>query len=511
MPVAACVDPPRGPALNLFTDVTKDSGVDFEYESPDFKGGGLAVVDLDGDGRPDIVATRRTGGVAVFFNRGGLRFAQATATGIDPTLAINSVAAADLDNDGDADLVLAGTGTAYVYANNGDGTFTKAAEFDNSGRTEQVLPVDINGDGLLDLFVSNYDLVDAASSVSRLYLNLGGLTFTPTPLAIAGATSTGATWATTAFDADGDGDQDLYLANDTLLIDFGRSVPGVPTTSTMQPDLFLRNDGIGSDGAPHFTNIAPALGLAQPRSSMGGLLADFDGDGQLDLYVPNDGAKKLFVRDPATGYDERAAMMGVEAAIRVNNQCSASSDDEDCVLLSWSAAASDFDLDGYDELLVVNGVTPLMSVPPVLMFERGPQAAYHEVSPDISCIDGHGLVVTDLDGDGDQDIAIAQNNGPLVIYETRGTPDPTAWLRVRLQGTTSNRDGIGALVTVTMASGRTQQRVIGSGGVINSALVPEAFFGLGADPATRVTVQWPSGRESDIAMPGSGELLIQEP
>jgi hypothetical protein len=490
-----------------FADATHDSGVDFHYATVDFKGGGLAVVDLDGDGLPEIVAGRRTGGLALFHNLGSMRFQEvaASVSGLDAGLVITAIAAADLDNDGDRDLVLASAGVAYVMANQGDGTFREIARLESSGTTEHILPVDLDGDGLLDLYFSNYDSSSIAASQNRLYMNRGGLQF-----AFAGEMGAGMSWSATAFDFDGDGDQDLYVANDTLLADFGRPVATSPSTSYLPVDLLLRNDGPGPDGVPRFTNLAADMGLAKPRSSMGGLLGDFDDDGVLDLYVPDYGAKKLFLRDPAGGFVESAARLGVNGIVRTNTTCGPGTEDEDCLLLSWSAALSDFDLDGYDELLVVNGETELGRPPPVLLFARGPELPYHEVSPDIDCLDARGLVVTDLDGDGDQDVVISQKEGPLMIYKNLGRPAPGMWLRVELHGQASNREGVGAVVTVHMAGGRTQTRVIGAGGIIHSASPAEAFFGLGRDGVETVEVQWPSGRHTAVTRPAVGALILEE-
>jgi hypothetical protein len=501
----ACEDPPRGPAMAWFADVTYASGVDFHYATVDFKGGGLAVVDLDGDGRPDIVAGRRTGGLAVFHNLGSLRFQQVANSGLDASLAITAIAAVDLDNDGDRDLVLASPGVAYVMANQGDGTFRQAARLDSSGTTEHILPVDLDGDGLLDLYFSDYDVRSNADTQNRMYMNRGGLQF-----AFTGMMGAGQSWSATALDFDGDGDQDLYVANDTLLVDFGRPVASSPSTSYLPVDLLLRNDGPGPDGVPRFTDVAADMGLAKPRSSMGGLLGDFDDDGSFDLYVPDFGAKKLFLRDPAGGYVESAAGLGVNGIVRDNARCGPGTENEDCLLLSWSAALSDFDLDGYDELLVVNGETELGRPPPVLLFARGPEPAYHEVAPDIGCLDARGLIVTDLDGDGDQDVVISQKEGPLVIYKNLGRPAPGMWLRVELHGHASNREGVGAIVTLHMASGRTQRRVVGAGGIIHSASPAEAFFGLGRDGVEAVEVQWPSGRHTEVTRPATGSLILDE-
>jgi hypothetical protein len=488
-----------------FADVTHDSGVDFQYSTVDFKGGGLAVVDLDGDGLPEIVAGRRTGGLAMFHNLGSLRFQQVAESGLDGSLVITAIAAADLDNDGDRDLVLASAGVAYVMANQGDGTFREVARFDGSGTTEHILPVDLDGDGLLDLYFSNYDNRSVAGTQNRLYMNRGGLQFM-----FAGTMGAGQSWSATAFDFDGDGDQDLYVANDTLLVDFGRPVATSPSTSYLPVDLLLRNDGPGPDGVPRFTDLAADMGLAKPRSSMGGLLGDFDDDGVLDLYVPDFGAKKLFLRDPAAGYVESAARLGVNGVVRTNTTCGPDTEDEDCLLLSWSAALSDFDLDGYDELLVVNGETQLGRPPPVLLFARGPELPYHEVSPDIGCLDARGLVVTDLDGDGDQDVVISQREGPLVIYKTVGSPAPKSWLRVELHGQASNREGVGATVTAHLSGGRTQTRIIGAGGIIHSASPAEAFFGLGRESVETLDVQWPSGRHTEVTRPAPGAVILEE-
>jgi hypothetical protein len=484
--------------------VTRDSGIAFQYVTNDFKAGGLAVADLDGDGLPDIVASRRTGGLAMFRNHGSLRFELAKESGLDANAPINAIAAADLDNDGDLDLVLAGEGGAYVMSNRGDGTFEQAAEFIDSGATEQVLAVDVDGDGLLDLYFSNYDLNQPANSVNRLLINRGNFQFATAAVGV----GDGLSWTTTALDYDGDGDQDLYVANDTLLADFGNT--GEMPTSILQPDQLLRNDGPGPDGMPHFTDVAPAMGMTTPRSSMGGLLGDFDDDGRLDIYVPNWGAKKLFLARSGGAYVEAAEQLGIAGTVRMNTACGPGTVDQNCLILSWSAALSDFDLDGYDELVVVNGATELGDAPPVLMFARGSDAVFHEVAPSIDCLDARGLVVTDLDGDGDQDLVISQRAGPLMIYENVGRAMPQSWMRVVLRGRVSNRNGVGAVVTAHMASGRSQIRPIGSGGVINSSSPAEAFFGLGGDTVDALEVVWPSGHRTVLTSPPTGTVNIDE-
>ena len=490
--------------MHCFDDVTHASGVVFDYATPDYKGGGLAVADLDGDGLPEIVAGSRVGGLAVFHNRGDLAFEQVDA-GLDATAAITAISAIDLDNDGDRDLVLAGPGVVHVMANRGDGTFVEALRLDDSGLTEHVLPVDLDGDGQLDLYFSNYDIRGGANTLNRVYMNRGGLQF-----AFVGTMGAGMSWTASAVDFDGDGDQDLYVANDTLLADFGRPVASNPETAGFPSDLFLRNDGVDASGVPILTDIAADLGLTKPRSSMGGVVADFDDDGLLDVFVPNWGAKKLFLRDAATGYVEAAAGLGVTGTVRRNAMCGPDTEDEACLLLSWSAALGDFDLDGHDEMLVVNQEYLPGDPPPVQMFTRGATLPYHEVSPGIDGLDARGVVVTDLDGDGDQDVVISQKEGPLMVYRTRGTPAAERWMRVELHGQASNREGVGAVVTAHLASGRSVIRAIGAGGVVHSSSPAEAVFGLGTDRVDSLEVLWPSGRRTQVLQPSTRSSIVEE-
>jgi len=500
-----CEDEPRGPALAGLRDVTEDSGVDFRYTAFDFKGGGLAVADLDGDGLPDLVAGRRGGGVVTYRNRGGLRFEEQPDAGLTADATASAIAAADLDNDGDRDVVIAGPGVMRLFANRGDGTFEPLAELTGTGHTEHILPVDLDGDGRLDPPLRNHDGSRPPDPPHPVYLNRGQLQFEVT-----NEESAGRTWTTTAFDVDDDGDQDLYVANDTLAFDAGA---GPVDGAGFPVDALLRNDGVGPDGAIQFTDLAADLGLTEPRSSMGGLLADLDQDGRLDLLIPNNGANKLFVRRADGGYDERAADLGLAGIPRINARFRPDSADARCMLLSWAAVLTDLDVDGRDDILFTNGETEPGRTPPVQLYARGPATAFEERAPSIPCLDARGAIATDLDGDGDQDVVIAEKEGPLRLFENTRQPGPDAWLQVRLRGTTSNREGIGAVVTIEQASGRVQIRAVGHGGVIHSAGPAEAYFGLADDPVRAIRVRWPNRPpgEVEVLPPRAGAVTLDEP
>ncbi len=437
------------------------------------------MLDADGDGALDLLLGSRSGAVALFRNRGALRFEEAEgAAGLPADAAVTALASADLDGDGDEDVVVADRDRWRAYANAG-GSFTLAAEWTIAGATEYILPFDVDGDGRLDLF-GGLGRGGGSDGQDRLLRNAGALRFEDASALLPSSPSK--TWTATSADLDGDGASDLYVANDTLTADFGdRTTPG----------LDLPVDALLS--GPTLTDRAPEVGLAAPRSSMGGIPADLDDDGDLDLLIPDYGANKAMAWD-GDGFTDVAPTLGLDPALRAGPGCDLRDllADERCLLMSWGAAVEDLDLDGRAEVVVANGmVDPGDLPPPILLFTRDGDA-YREMDTGLGCFDGQAMAAADLDRDGDLDLVLTAREGPVLLVENTSAGSG-GWMRVRLTGRQSNREGRGSQVTLELTSGARVTRVMAPGGVSFTSLPAELHFGLGAARPRRVEVRWPSG------------------
>ena len=509
-PRAECA--PRGPQVAWFADRTADSGADFTFAPIDFRGGPVAVEDLDGDGRLDIVAGSRDGHLAAFRNLGQLRFADATtAWGLPRSISVSYIAPADLDGDGDVDLVVAGELDARVFRNQGGGHFVLATTISGSGSTEEALPIDFDGDGTLDLYFANWNRSDPVLAKNRLYRGLGDLTFDEVTGA-AGADTAGLSWTASVFDYDGDGDLDLYVANDTFAADFGGGDTELAAPDR-RPDCFYVNDpGAAAAGGPAFADHAADLGLSEPRSSMAGLWGDVDGDGRAELYVTDLGQNDVY-RVSGGHFTEAITELGLGQTYRNDVGCVVGGHDLGCLLMSWGVALDDFDLDGHDDLIVADGapIAPYPDAPPSLVY-RGSDSGLSEVSAGLPCFEAHGLVAADLDRDGDLDLVMTTREGPLRVIENlnqnRGN-----WLEVALHGGRSGREGRGAVVTVVRDDGRRILRPLGAGGVVHSALPAEVHVGLGSHTAKELDVSWPAGEVQKVPLLGAvnQRVVVTEP
>jgi hypothetical protein len=496
--------------VDWFTDVTDQTGISALHmvrgDDLLFSGNGVAAGDVDGDGRIDILATRGNGAAALYRNIGKLEFEDVSdASGIDTDFPARLAALGDMDADGDIDIVLAGDEGTRIYYNAGDGRFElgTATGLDAGPDGQTLLLLDFDNDGMTDILVAEAR-GPGSSSRGHLYRNRGDGTYENVWDAL-GLPEHGYTWVVTASDYDNDGDIDLLFGNDTFIPDTGaRPVPGSADDDVV-PDLLYRNDGFGATGLPTYTEVGGAAGIREYRSTMGIIAADFSGDGIVDLYYSDWGRNDLLVGNGDGTFSDRSADYDLGYPRRNDAEC-------ECLLVSWGSAKADFDLDGNDDLVVVNSAFPGGDTrQPAIVWRGTADAGYVPVQTGLGWLSGRALVPADLDEDGDLDLLVTTWEGPLRVFRNDRV-SANGWLRVRLHGTVSNPDGLGAGVTVTLTSGRTIRRDIGTGGVVHSWAPNEAHFGLGGDSIASLEVSWPSGNYQRLdAVDPNREIEIWEP
>jgi len=509
---AACAG--RGPALERaggFEEVAAAVGVRVTHTSgatgrkwyPETFGPGVCVTDVDGDDRPDLIfVTGRSwdgeatgAGVAVLRNRGDGTFADVTAaSGIRYPFYGMGCAAADYDNDGRDDLLVTGHGGTGLFHNAGGGRFedmTARAGVADAGWSTCAVWFDADADGFLDLFLCRYVQWSAETdltcrldpqtkvfcgpdpyppSASRFFHNRGDGTFEDATEA-AGLAKPGKALGAALLDADGDGRVDLFVANDQV------------------PNSFFRNHGDGT-----FADDSAALVLTPGRFGMAraGMGVDVDDEAGGGVVIGHFSGEGLgfFRRDADGRWRDRARAAGLfDASVPV---------------LTFGVLFADLDLDGRLDLVVANGHVDAdlarsldgdvgAEERPLLFRGRG-DGTYVDAGAMMGLTArfvGRGVAAADLDLDGDPELIFTENNGPARIY--RNHASGAHWLSIRLIGTTSNRDGIGAMVTVT-AGGRTQTRMVRTGSSYLSQSERALLFGLGsAASAEQIVIRWPSG------------------
>jgi hypothetical protein len=517
------------PELPQFVDVTDAAGITFTHSIGDDElsnivessGAGCVFFDYDNDGDLDIylvngrylktvssVRGRHLAGKlknALYRNNGDGTFSDVTdAAGVGDTGFGMAAVAADYDNDGDRDLFVTNYDRDTLYRNQGDGTFLDVTEKAGVGSELWSVGasfVDFDRDGLLDLYVGGYLVFDpeyrnyyAAEAFPGplayrgerdiLYRNKGDGTFEDVGLEAKIGTAKGRAMGVSACDVDDDGDEDVYVANDGM------------------ENYLYRNRG---DGV--FEEIALRTGTAfgqngEATSAMGPEFGDFNGDGLIDLLVPDMGYGCLYQNTDEGYFEEKSAEMGIAAVLGQYT--------------SWSGNFLDYDHDGVLDVFIVNGDSHHLEAEEDTLFRGDGGRRFIDVSASsgpafkLKAV-GRGSAAGDFDNDGDLDLLVLNLNGPARLYRNDGG-NRSNWIMVRTIGTASNRDGIGARVRVTTGDA-TQVRDIRSSSGYLSQSDPRAHFGVGEHRTVdRIEVRWPSGRVSKLEDVKANQVLtVTEP
>ena len=516
----------------VFTHVNGATG---QYYLPEEMGAGAALFDYDSDGDldafliqggalgPTPASTSRGQGSRLFRNdridggkHASLRFTDVTERArIETAFYGMGVATGDYDGNGHPDLFLTGLDSDVLYRNNGDGTFTDvtsvAGVSDDRWSTSSAF-VDYDRDGHLDLFVANYldfsfagsrrcvDSVGAPDYCSprvyrpvpdRLYRNLGNGRFADVTESAGIVRADGAGLGVAAGDYNRDGWPDLYVANDAT------------------PNQLWINRRNGT-----FTDDALLAGVAfnaagNPEGSMGIASGDFDADGDEDLLVTNLVGETfvLYENDGAGAFTDVRTRTGLAGPT--------------APMTGFGTDWLDYDNDGWLDVFFANGAVNTIAAQrgqprPFRMknqlfrnlggkrFEdatasAGPAFAEPEV--------GRGAAFGDVDNDGDVDILVSNNGGPIRLLLNQASTG-SHWLQIDLEQPAPNRLGVGAYVGIERSGQPALWRRVRTDGSYLSASAPRLHFGLGASATVEAAVvQWPDGQRERWSKPGSGRVV----
>ncbi len=529
-----------------FVDVTAASKVDFRHQaSPtsqkyllETMGGGVAIFDFDNDGLPDLFfvngaqiddpmgnhASPRKAN-SKFWNRlyrqnkDGTFSDVTTGAGLAGQGYGTGVAIGDYDNDGREDIFVAGYGHNTLYHNNGDGTFTDvtvSAGVGGAGWSTSAAWVDLDNDGRLDLVVARYlswtfesnfycgekrkgyraychpDLFRGVAPL--VYHNAGNGHFTEISQN-AGMASEGKGLGVAISDFNGDGLVDVFVANDSVT------------------QVLYQNKGGGA-----FEEVGVNAGVSvdsdgKTYAGMGVDFADYNNDGLPDLVVTNlAGQATALYQNAGDGTFTYSTFKSGLGAMTLQHS-------------GWGVHFLDYDNDGWKDLLIAQShvLDTIQLTFPHLRYLESPLLARNTGKGfvDVSANSGsafheqwaaRGMAIGDLYNNGMLDAVITTNNGPPHILRNE-THNNNHWISISLVGTKSNRDGIGAVIKITVSPGKSQFATVSTAGSYLSSGDKRVHFGLGErDTIEDLVIRWPSGNVQTLQKIRADQfLVIKEP
>ena len=520
----------------VFAEVTRAAGIAFRHTNgafgnkylPETIGSGVAFLDADGDGWPDLFFVNSThwpgrpgrpSRSALYRNRGNGTFEDVTvAAGLDVEMYGIGAAAADYDNDGRVDLYVTVLGRNRLFRNAGGGRFvdvTDRAGVGDPGFSTCAAWVDYDRDGDLDLFVCNYVVWTIATDLhctitgthksyctpesykgqsSTLYRNRGDGTFEDVTRQAKMYDPTSKSLGVTLIDFDSDGWLDLFVANDT------------------EPNKLYRNDRNGT-----FTEMGVVAGVAfneagVARAGMGVDAADYDGSGRPSLVIGNFSNEMM-----ALYTNEGNGLFIDEAPATTIGKAS-------LLTLAFACFFFDYDLDGRPDIFAANGhvaddiqaVQPNVTyAQPAHLFRNLGGRRFEDVTAKVgraltSPVVGRGAAYGDYDHDGDLDLAVTANNGAARLLRNDGG-NRNRSLRLTLRGTSSNRDAIGSKVELLLDGKPGPWSIVKTGSSYASQSELPLTFGLGS--RTRVSgvrITWPEGRVESLPAIDADRMVTVE-